>query len=135
MFDTLAANNDLKLLSDDRVDGIDCYRIEANVKGRPQAGQPAKSVYAFAKDSGMLVQIKNFNDKGEDIGHETYSDVKVNEKIDPQRFVFKAPEGVTVRDRGPAASSGPRPPAGPPKPATTAPATPPAPPTTAPAKP
>jgi outer membrane lipoprotein-sorting protein len=28
----------------------------------------------------------------------TYTDVKVNEDISPERFVFKAPEGVTVQD-------------------------------------
>lgn len=134
MFDALAAGNEVKALSDERVGGVDCYRIEATAKTAAQAGQPSKSIFAFAKETGMLMQVKNFNEKGEDLGHETYSDVKINEKIDPQRFVFKAPDGVTVRDRGP--GTAPRQPA-PAKPSTSAPAAPAAPatPTTAPAKP
>ena len=133
MFETLARENELKVVTDDRVSGVDCYRIEATAKGPRSAGQASKSVYAFAKDSGMLMQVRNYDDKGEDIGHETYSDVKINEKLDPQRFVFKAPEGVTVKDRGPGVPPGQRP-AGPPKPPASGPAAP-APPTTAPAKP
>ena len=27
-----------------------------------------------------------------------YTDIKLNEKIDPERFVFTAPEGVQVMD-------------------------------------
>lgn len=137
MFETLTKENELKALSDERISGVDCYRIEATARGARGAGLPAKSVFAFAKDTGMLMQVKNFNDKGEDIGHETYSDVKINEKLDPQRFVFKAPDGVTVKDRGaaPAPSAGaPRPPTSAPKPPASAPTTPAAP-TTAPAKP
>jgi outer membrane lipoprotein-sorting protein len=28
----------------------------------------------------------------------TYSDIKINDKISPDRFVFKAPPGVEVQD-------------------------------------
>jgi outer membrane lipoprotein-sorting protein len=133
MFETLAKENDVKALPDERVSGVDCYRIEATAKSARGAGLPAKSIFAFAKESGMLMQVKNFNDKGEDIGFETYSDVKINEKIDPQRFVFKAPDGVTVKERGAApapGAGGSHPPTSAPKPPTSAPATP-----TPPAKP
>ncbi|MBI5864199.1 MAG: hypothetical protein HZB38_06805 [Planctomycetes bacterium] len=109
-FEAQARNNELKLASADRVSGVDCYVIEASPKVAG-ANAGAKMRYAFAKDSGMLMKVAKLGANDAEVDTETYSDVKINEKIDPQRFVFKAPEGVTVREKGVPAVAAPKPPA------------------------
>lgn len=99
LFDLLARDNEMTLGKDDKVAGTDCYVFDAKPKPGKSAGPHVKVLYAFAKDSGMLVKIAKLNDKGEEIETEIYGDAKINEKIDPKRFVFEAPEGVQVKDR------------------------------------
>lgn len=100
LFDLLARDNELKLGEDKRVGGADCYILEATPKPGKTSGPHAKILYAFAKDSGMLTKIAKIDAKGDEIESELYADAKVNEPIDAKRFVFEAPEGVQVRDRG-----------------------------------
>ena len=96
MFRTLRKDHDLKLLPDSTVDGQAVYVIEATPKSA--ATGAGKSVSYFAKDSGLVVKMVNFNPQGQPMSEMTYTSIKVNPKIDPDRFVFKAPAGVQVMD-------------------------------------
>lgn len=111
MFETLGKMNDVKLLPEAKVGDEACYAIELTPKSKqptPASGMSppkAKTVLSFSKKSGMMMRSAGLNEKGEEVEVITYSDVKLNEKLDRERFEFKAPEGVTVTDmtnRGPA---------------------------------
>ncbi len=88
----------MTLLPDDKVDGQATYVIEAKPK-LDDAVLPARTLYFFRKDNGIMVKRIQENSDGKITESTTYSDVRVNEEIDPSRFVFKAPEGVRVKDR------------------------------------
>lgn len=97
--DMMSARNmkemgDLKLLPDEKIDGEDCYVIEALMKG----GMPGmKQVVYYRKSDGITAKsVTIMNDKP--IGTMTMSDIKINPNLDADRFVFKAPEGVEVVD-------------------------------------
>jgi len=86
------------LLTDGEVDEHATYVIEAKPK-KTDSVLPARTLYFFRKDNGVMVKRVQENSDGKIVESTTYSDVRINEKIDPQRFVFKAPEGVRVKDR------------------------------------
>lgn len=94
LFDIWAKEHDLKLMPDEKVDGKDAYVIEATPK-KPGGG---KLINYFAKDSGLLVKMVTLTPEGKPMQTLSYSNVKLNPDIKPDRFVFKAPEGVEVRD-------------------------------------
>ena len=97
MFDSLRKEYDLKLMPDKTVDGESVYVIQ----GIPKATGPAswaKSIYHFRKDVGMPVKMVYLDKDGKVVQTLTYTDIKLNPKIDRDRFVFKAPEGVQVMD-------------------------------------
>lgn len=104
MFETIAKSSDLKLLAEAKVGDEACYAIEVTPKNKsvtPASGMSpprAKSVLYFSKKSGVMLKSAGLNEKGEEVETITYTDVKLNEKIDKERFEFKAPEGVTVTD-------------------------------------
>ena len=95
MFDDLRKDNTLALLPEDKVDSVAAYVIEATPK---QAGQSGKSRYYFAKDSGMVVKMIMHTPDGEPMTTMTYSNIKLNADIKPDRFKFVAPEGVQLMD-------------------------------------
>lgn len=97
MFDSLRKEYDLELMPDKTVDGESVYVIQ----GIPNATGPtgwAKTLFHFRKDVGMPVKMVYLDKDGKDVQTLTYTDIKLNPKIDPDRFVFKAPEGVQVMD-------------------------------------
>ena len=106
VFETLKKDNDLKLLPDDKVDGKDAYVIEAVPKAAEPTG-PSTMVFFFHKDTGMMLKMVGKDKSGKQLMTMTYSDVQVNPKINPDRFVFKAPEGVQVMDMTGAAAPTP----------------------------
>jgi outer membrane lipoprotein-sorting protein len=106
MFENLRQQNELKLLPDEKVDGKDVYVIEATAKTPTPTGPTTMNVY-FHKDTGMMVKMVGIDKSGKAMLTMTYSDMKINPKISPDRFVFKAPEGVTVMDMTGGGSTGP----------------------------
>lgn len=87
---------DVKVLPDSSSDGQACWVIEATPKSG-QAGQ-GKTVLHFHKDSGQMIKMIAYTPDGKPMSTMTYSDIKINDKISPDRFVFKAPPGVEVQD-------------------------------------
>lgn len=89
---------EVKQLRDDKLDGKEVYVIETVPKRAPSTSI-GKTLFYFRKDIGMMVKRAALDAEGKETMTMIYSDIKVNEAIDPKRFVFKAPEGVEVIDR------------------------------------
>jgi hypothetical protein len=92
---------DLKLLSDESVDGASCYVIEATPKpGSDTAagGASGKMVFQYRKDCGLNVKMVSYDKDGKVTFTSSSTDVKVNPNLSDDRFVFKAPAGVEVQD-------------------------------------
>lgn len=104
MFKRLKEDHDLKVAADANVDGKSCYVVEATPK--KQAGPMTKMVYYLQKDSGLTVKTVGQDKDGKDLVVTQMSDIKLNVDIPADRFVFKAPEGVTVMDMTGAGSPG-----------------------------
>ncbi len=87
---------ELKILPDSSSDGRAAWVIEATPKP-DQAGQ-GKTVIHYDKESGQMIKMVTYAPDGKPMNTMTYSDIKINDKISPERFVFKAPPGVEVQD-------------------------------------
>lgn len=88
--------SELKVLPDASVDGNAVWVIESTPKGGN--AMMGKSVMSFHKETGQMIKMISFGADGKPMTTMTFSDIKINPKINPDRFVFKAPEGVTVQD-------------------------------------
>jgi len=92
--------NELKLLPEDSVDGRKVFVIEATPKEKRAApGAPVKMILNFDQEHGVMVKSAALTEDGKPVNTMTYSDVKFDVKVDPDRFKFKAPEGVEIIDR------------------------------------
>ena len=97
MFETLKKDNTLTVLPDEKVGGQDAHVIKVVPKAAGQPGAKVMQMY-FAKDTGMMIQPLGIDPAGKTVMTMSYFDVKINETIDPARFVFKAPAGVTIME-------------------------------------
>lgn len=88
----------LTLLADEKVDGRDCYVIEATMKAQDPMNPMAKQKIYFTKDSGTTVKMLAFDKDGKTVMTMDVSDVKLNQEIPADRFVLAIPEGVQVMD-------------------------------------
>ena len=70
-----------------------------NAEMKRTAPTPVGSIKVYiAKELGLQVKMEVFNDKGEPTSTTVYTDIDTHAKLSPDRFVYKAPEGVTVQD-------------------------------------
>jgi len=108
MFEQLKKDNTLKVLPEEKVDGQDCYVLETSPKNKNRDGTATDPADAMKPDKGRVyirksdaVSVKQvaFNKEGKQIMSTSFTEVKINPKIDESRFVFKAPEGVQVVDK------------------------------------
>ena len=99
MFEALRAENNLKVLPDEKVDGKDVAVIEATPRQQNPNMRIAKSVLYFDKNIGAMVRMESFDPAGEKVQTVTFSDVKVNPELAADRFEFEVPEGVQVIDQ------------------------------------
>lgn len=97
MFDSLHKQYDLKLMPDKTVSGKSVYVIQGTPKATSSAPRGG-FFYYFRKDIGMPVKIVYLDKDGKTVQTMTYSDIKLNAKIDRNRFVFKAPDGAQFKD-------------------------------------
>lgn len=97
LFAELRKDHELKLLPDETLDGKKMYVIEATSKEKT-AGAASKALYYFDRDSGFLVKMAVQSLDGKPTMTTSYSDIKYDVDINPDRFVFKVPEGVEVHD-------------------------------------
>ena len=95
-FKVWRAMADLKVLPDSSSDGRAAWVIEATPK--PDQAGLGKTVIHYDKESGQMIKMVTYTPDGKPMTTMTYSDIKINDKISPDRFVFKAPPGVEVQD-------------------------------------
>jgi outer membrane lipoprotein-sorting protein len=91
--------NTIKLLPEEKVDGISTYVFELTPK--EEGPGPGRSLVYFDQSTGFIVKQVGYgpSDKSDKpMQTLTLRDAKYGTKIDPERFVFKAPEGVEVQD-------------------------------------
>jgi outer membrane lipoprotein-sorting protein len=96
-FAALRKNQVISLLPDESLDGQAVYVIEARAK-YPTEETGVSRLY-FAKDTGTMLKIVSYAKDGRVTQTIQYSNIELNPKIDPQRFVFKVPEGVELTDK------------------------------------
>ncbi|MFQ5462699.1 MAG: outer membrane lipoprotein carrier protein LolA [Phycisphaerae bacterium] len=96
-FDQMKQQFTLKLLDDATIEGRTCFVIEATPRN-PNGATIAKMVSYFDQHSGMMIKSVSLNQSGKPTQEMAYTDLKFNKGIAPERFVFEAPDGVTVMD-------------------------------------
>jgi outer membrane lipoprotein-sorting protein len=88
---------DLALLPDESIDGKDAYVIECTPNAS-QSSLQGRLVNYYLKSNGLLVKSTAYNGGGDLINTTTYTDLKTNVAIKPDRFEFKVPDGVELLD-------------------------------------
>jgi len=88
----------LKLLPDETLDGKASYVLEMTLKEQPPGVPIGKSKLYYDKATGIVMKAVGFDDKGHTTSTMTTSDLKFDASIPADRFVFKAPPGITVKD-------------------------------------
>lgn len=100
MFENLRKDYELKLLPDEKIENQQVWVIQATPK-KPRDGiKSEKHTYCFRQDNGVLVKslTESEQEQGKSTILFTLTEVKLNPDLSPDRFTFKAPEGVTVMD-------------------------------------
>jgi len=102
LFELLKKHYDLKVLPDETVNGKETYVIEARMKKTPETeanpGMNYRAVTCYDKKTGVALKSTSYDDKGKVISKSEAVEVQTDPSIADDRFVFKAPEGVTVMD-------------------------------------
>lgn len=98
IFRDLEARNDLRVLPDETVDGHDCWAIEMrphDAEGRTAGGW---SVAYYDKKTGINIRTIGYDRRGTVRTRMNTTKIRIDEPIDESRFLFEAPEGVTLVD-------------------------------------
>lgn len=101
MFASFREQGELKLLPDATVDGKPVYVVELTPNERTKSASPtpvSKIKAYISKEYGLQIKMEVFDDKGQPTSTTVYSDINTNVKLTPDRFVYKAPEGVAIED-------------------------------------
>lgn len=97
MFQEWKKDHDLKLLPSEKIEGKEAYVLEITPK-KPGGGPLGKQQYYFDKEHGIMVKMVGFEPDGQPMQTITLTQLKLNVDLKPDRFEFKAPEGVEVQD-------------------------------------
>src|SRR5437870_3564910 len=81
-----------------RVNGKPCYVIEMIAKNPIARQAMGRMVGYFDKDNFVQIKSMAYTTDGKVMGTSTTTDIKTDANIPADRFVFKAPAGVTVTD-------------------------------------
>lgn len=95
MLKSLKTMHNFKVLADEKVDGRECFVLEATPK---EAGEMGTTKYFFDKECALALKVLQFDKAGKQIGETTITDLKLGADISPEKFVLKIPEGVEVQD-------------------------------------
>ncbi len=96
-FERMEKQYTLKLLADATIEGRTCFVIEGTPKDSSGATM-GKMVSYYDQGTGMMIKSVSVDKSGKPTQEMAYTDLKFNNGIAADRFVFKAPEGVTVMD-------------------------------------
>lgn len=98
-FKTLREDYILMLLPEETIDGRKAYVIEAKPRpGRPASAGVGRMVYYYDQSTGISLKTVSNDASGKPTVTTTYTDIKIDPSLSPDRFVFKAPAGVQVQD-------------------------------------
>lgn len=100
LFAAMREHYNIKRLPDASVLGRDCIVLEMTFKdpAAAAASPVAKSTTNICKKTGIQVKSEGFDAAGKLTQSSILSDIKVDEDVKPDRFEFKAPEGVNLVD-------------------------------------
>lgn len=99
LFKSLKQEFELKLLPDEQVEGEACYAVECTPKGGSASQDSiARIVNFLSKKSGVSLKSVVYDKGGAAMTTTTTSELKLDSDLAPNRFEFKAPDGVTVMD-------------------------------------
>lgn len=87
---------DVELLPDETFDGAPVYVFKLTPK--PGSGGEGCAIQYFRKDCGFPVKIVHLDPASKPLMTVVYTDIKLDQDINPGQFVFTPPEGVTVID-------------------------------------
>jgi hypothetical protein len=100
MFKRVAQDHDLKLMPEEAIDGKKVFVIAATPKEKMESpAAPAKNLFYFLQEAGVLTKVVGVGQDDKPLQTMTYSDFKFDVDLKPERFEFKAPEGVEVIDQ------------------------------------
>ena len=97
MLDKLRKQHEFKLLPEETIDGSPVYVLEG--KRKEESRDKDKTKLYIAKDTGIVLKKIRVDESNRNSSTTIFSDVKLNPKIDPGRFVFEAPPGVEIEDK------------------------------------
>ena len=102
MFEQLRKTFEVAVAPEEQVNGRDAYVLEMTPKAVPgQAAPPAgfgKMKLYLDKETGVTLKMVMSDQAGSPIMTQTYKNVKINPTVEPSRFVYTPPPGVTVMD-------------------------------------
>lgn len=101
MFAAFRDKGDVTLRADATVDGKPVWVVEVvpNAATKKSAPTPVSLLkFYISKENGLQVKTEVFDDKGEHTSTSVYSDVVVDAKLAPERFVYTPPPGVTIQE-------------------------------------
>lgn len=89
----------LRLLPEETVDGKTAFVIETTPKAEgAQHLSVMRKLYYFQQESGCLVKTVMYSPAGEPATVVSWTDLRFDVDLDPDRFVFRPPFGVPVLD-------------------------------------
>jgi len=99
LFKGLKEQFELSLEGEEKVNGKDAYVLS----GKPKAGNPAvamfsKMVHYIDKETGIPVKTVALGQNGQEMMVQTFTNIKLNPELKPERFEYTPPPGVTVMD-------------------------------------
>ncbi len=97
LIESLRREAALAVLPADTVDGRKVHVIEAILR-EVAPFSPGKQQFSFDQESGFMVRIVGLGEDDLPMSTVTYSDIKVDVPVPPERFTLNVPEGVEVVD-------------------------------------
>lgn len=94
LMNNLRAYADVKYIGEDKIDGQTVQVIEG--RSHDGANPIARTVFAFAKDTGLLLRKSAYSADERTHTIQELSEVKLNGDIPRERFVFVIPEGAQL---------------------------------------
>lgn len=98
--DGLGRDHHIRVLPDETLDKTEVWVLEAIPKN-PARAFIAKTIYYIAKDTGIRIRSTGHDSTGRRIQLTEFTEIKLDPPIKPNRFVFKAPAGVSIVDLTP----------------------------------
>ncbi len=91
----MGKDHEARLLGNEKVDDRDCVVIEL-VPRKPGDGPIVRTLVYYDTATGLNIQTQGKGKNDEVVYQSRVTDIKLNEEINPARFVFQAPPDVEV---------------------------------------